>query len=322
MTLGNIKRFSFLLSVILIVLNPGVCGQKLSIETVIDTNRILLGDQIELNYVINKKDGIAIDLPKFSDTLTDGIEILGEPAIDSERIDRENWKIRMELLITSFDTGIYYIPPQPVVFRDESYSDTLYSRPTYLEVLGVKIDTTNTVRDIKGPEAVPVTFLEIVTYVLPVLLVAILVYLVVLYFIRRKKKKPLFKPARPEEPADITALRELDKIKAQKLWQQNKVKEYYTRITYIVRWYIEKRFEIPALEQISTEILEDLKRQKLDDIDFTNLDQLLNLADMVKFAKGIPDPDENITHLDNAYSFIKKTRSRTNDIHNDGSNKA
>jgi Ca-activated chloride channel family protein len=133
----------------------------------------------------------------------------------------------MELLITSFDTGIYYIPPQPVVFRDESYSDTLYSRPTYLEVLGVKIDTTNTVRDIKGPEAVPVTFLEIVTYVLPVLLVAILVYLVVLYFIRRKKKKPLFKPARPEEPADITALRELDKIKAQKLWQQNKVKENY-----------------------------------------------------------------------------------------------
>ncbi|MBA7625810.1 hypothetical protein ES703_33242 [subsurface metagenome] len=115
-------------------------------------------------------------------------------------------------------------------------------------------------------------------------------------------------PSKPEEPAHITAFRELDKIKARKLWQQKQVKEYYTRITYIIRWYIFKRFGIHALEETSDEILYYIKSLGLNDLNLQNLEYLLNLADLVKFAKGEPDPEENIIHLDNAYDFIKKTK--------------
>lgn len=307
------NRLIVILSVFIFVLNLNSVAQKLTVETTIDTNRITLGDQIGLNYIIHKKNDIRIQLPDISDTLIDGIEIIGTPVIDSTKIDNENWEVSLVLTITSFDTGLYYIPPQAIAFNDDLFSDTLFSKATYLEVIGVSIDTTNTVRDIKGPDSVPVTVGEVLMYAIPILLIVALAYFAFIYFRRRKSEQPIFKPAKPEEPAYITALRELDKIKAQKLWQQNKVKEFYTSITHVIRWYIEKRFNIPALEQVSDEILELVRIQKLDDINYSNLESLLNLADLVKFAKGNPDPEENMIHLDNAYDFLKKTRENISD---------
>ena len=289
-------------------------AQKLSVETSIDTNIITIGDQIGLNYTIEKKKDLVTKLPFFTDSLTEGVEIIGEPRIDSSSIKDDLLRINIGLTITSFDTGLYYLPPQAIVYSDQGYWDTLMSRATYLMVKGVPIDTTYTVRDIKGVEKMPLTILEILIYVGILLVVVALIILTIYYFKRKKEDKPLFKPLKPEEPAYITALRELDKIKAQKLWQQKQVKEYYTRITYIIRWYIEKRFSVAALEQTSDEILYKIRKLDIDNINFTNLESLLNLADLVKFAKGEPDPEENILHLDNAYDFIKKTKEINSEI--------
>jgi hypothetical protein len=282
--------------------------QKLSVETLLDTNIITLGDQIDLHYNIEKRKGVQLRLPDFGDTLVNGIEVIGKPIIDSSKIDDQLWQITVALKITSFDTGIYCIPPQPIIFYDQNYSDTLLSRAAYLMVQGVALDTTNNVRDIKAPATVPVTITEILFYAVPILLIAILGYFLYVYFRRKKANEPMFKPLRPEEPAYITALRELDKIKAQKLWQQKQIKDYYTRITHVIRWFIEKRFNIAALELTSDDILKHIRLEKLDNINYVNLESLLNLADLVKFAKGEPDPEENITHLENAYDFIKKSK--------------
>ena len=196
-------------------------GQKLSVETLLDTNTIKLGDQIGLKYNIEKKSDVRIKLPVISDTLVKGVEVIGKPVIDSSKINNELWQITLAMKITSFDTGIYYLPPQPIIYTEKGYTDTLLSRAAYLMVQGVPIDSTNTIRDIKGPAPEPVSLLEILLYAIPVLVLGILVYLVILYYKKKKKNEPLFKPLRPEEPAHITALRELDRIKAQKLWQQN-----------------------------------------------------------------------------------------------------
>lgn len=289
-------------------------GQKLSVETSIDTNRITLGDQISLNYLIEKKKDLSVILPDFSDTLVDGIEVIGDPLIDSIKIDKETWRITLGLTITSFDTGIYYIPPQPIVFTEELGFDTLFSRPTYLEVAGVALDSTMTVRDIKSQARVPIALTEILIILIPLLILAAIVYILVRYFRKKNKVVPEIKKLNKEEPPYITALRELDKIKAQKLWQQKQVKEYYTRITHVIRWYIEKRFFVNALEQTTDEILDHISSQRLDHINYANLKALLNLADLVKFAKGNPDPEENFVHLDNAYDFVKKTKTDAEEV--------
>jgi hypothetical protein len=294
-----------------ILLNAAVnqlSGQKLSVETLLDTNIIAIGDQIDLHYNIEKREGVQLRLPDFSQPLVAGIEIIGNPVIDSTEIENNLWQINVAVKITSFDTGLYCIPAQPIVFRDRNFSDTLLARAAYLMVQGVPIDTTLTVRDIKTIASAPVTLLEILFYVIPIILVALIGYLLYRYLRRRKTNGTVLKPLKSEEPAYITALRELDKIKAQKLWQQKHIKDYYTRITYVIRWYIKKRFNIDALETTSDEILRHIKTENLDNINYVNLESLLNLADLVKFAKGQPDPEENITHLDNAYDFIKKSR--------------
>ena len=296
---------------IVILLLPGVnslLAQKLWIETNIDTNTITLGDQVHLQYTLEKRKDILTKLPFFADTLTRGVEIIGEPVVDSSEFKNDMLRINIDLTITSFDTGLYYLPPQSIIYTDQDFSDTLFARPTYLQVKGVPIDTTYTVRDIKEFEKMPVTLFEVILYSGILLLTAVLAFLIYYYLKRKKQEKPLFKTLKPEEPAYITALRELDRIKAQKLWQQKQIKEYYTRMTFIIRWYIEKRFSIPALEQISDEILFHIKNSGIDNINFSNLEKLLNLADLVKFAKGEPNPEENILHLDNAYEFIKKTK--------------
>ena len=134
------------------------------------------------------------------------VDMPGKPF---SKLDKESWNLSLEFLITSFDTGIYYIPPQPFVFTTAGITDTLMSRATYLEVKGVALDTTNTVRDIKAQATEPVTIGEVATYAIPALLLVAVIVLLVLYFRKRKEDQPLFKPVKPEEPPYITALREL-----------------------------------------------------------------------------------------------------------------
>jgi hypothetical protein len=285
-----------------------VIGQKLSIEAKIDTNKISIGDQIGLSYRILKEKGLVMRYPALQHNITDKIEIVGNPVVDSSEIEGSGEQVLIKCVITSFDTGMYYIPPQSFLVKHGTTYDTVHSNATYLEVVGVPIDTTNTIRDIRGPENAPVSFAEILPYLLIILIVALIVSAIVYFYYKRKGKHIELRPAKPEEPPYITALRELDKIKSQKLWQQKQVKEYYTRITYVIRWYISKRFSILALEQTSEEILDHIKSLKLDKVNHQNLESLLNLADLVKFAKGEPDPNDNIIHLDNAYDFIKQTK--------------
>jgi hypothetical protein len=303
-----LRRIIVTFSFILLFHFDSIFGQNITIETTIDTNRITVGDQIGLKYNFVKENWVQVELPVLSNTITEGIEIIGIPVIDSVPEGNKTSKINLKYTITSFDTGMYYIPSMPFVIHKQYGVDTIFSKASYLEVVGVAIDTTGTIRDIKAPASVPLTFMELLPYIFGVLVLALIIYFLVKYYKYRKAKISTIIPLKKAEPVHLTALRELDKIKAQKLWQQKQVKEYYVRITHVIRWYISKRYNIPALEETSDEILEQLTFLNLNQKNYKELEDLLNLADLVKFAKGEPNPDENIIHLDNAYDFIKRTK--------------
>jgi hypothetical protein len=176
----------------------------------------------------------------------------------------------------------------------------------------MKIDTTKGPVDIKIPYAAPMTLKEVIPYILGIILIAAIIFFIFYYIKWKKKNVPLFvRPEKPAEPAHVIALRELDRIKAQKLWQQEKIKQYYSEVSDTIRLYIQNRFEIQALEQTSAETIGVLKFRK-DLVDSASLDQLqhiLSLADLVKFAKYSPLPDDNNQTLMNAYFFVNQTRN-------------
>ncbi|MCK4749829.1 MAG: hypothetical protein KAT15_22390, partial [Bacteroidales bacterium] len=81
-----------------------------------------------------------------------------------------------------------------------------------------------------------------------------------------------------------------------------------TRLTEITRLYIERQYGIPAMERITEEILEAFRRSNTEDSLLDDmLKELLELADLVKFAKEDPLPVDNHTNLNNAYIFVQKT---------------
>ena len=92
------------------------------------------------------------------------------------------------------------------------------------------------------------------------------------------------------EPADVIALRELEQLREEKPWVNKQVKLYYIRLTEILRIYIERRYHIMALEQTTDEILaspEKIRTARINSL--KSLASILKLADLVKFAKVIPD---------------------------------
>jgi hypothetical protein len=285
-------------------------AQPVTIDASLDTNRILIGDQVRMSIEVIKPANSVIIFPKFGNTLTDEIEIIEKTGIDSSELENDRISLLQEVTLTAFDSGLLYIPRMDFIYRSEGYTDTLSSSANYLEVIPVKIDTTGTIRDIKGLYKSPYSFGELLPFILILLFAGLLIWFINYYLKKKKKDEPILRKPKSPEPAHIIAIRELDKLKAEKLWQQNKVKLFYTRLTIIIRTYIERRFYIRAMEQTTTEILEEFQGRNIQNVDYEILEQLLNLADLVKFARSQPLPDENMTHMDNAYAFVKNTKQQ------------
>jgi len=294
-------------------------SQEIKVEAKLDSIAIEIGDQVWLNLKVTQPKDDKIIFPAIKDTIIKGIDVLETTGIDTQQTGNQILTTQ-KLLITAFDDSIYSIPP----FAFRHGNDTLFSNPLILSVKGVdldsaeiaKIDTAQMLKvfDVKPPINTPFTFKEFFQryykLILIILGVLIIVALVVFYFIRRAANKPFIKlPEKPKEPAHVIALRALDELKAKKLWQADNQKLYYSELTEILRQYIEDRFHIPTFERTSYELLESLGAQKLLSQElFNELKQTLSLADLAKFAKYKPLPDENDLSLKNSYKLVETTK--------------
>ena len=172
------------------------------------------------------------------------------------------------------------------------------------------VDTTSTdIRDIAGILRQPYTFWEIFRWVL--LGLAILAVAVAAWFAvkRLKAHKPLISiPQAPPLPPDTKALQALESLRQRQLWQQGKVKEYHTDLTDILRNYLEEAYHIQSTEMTSDQTLDALQESPANVADSVSLmRQVLQTADMVKFAKSEPLPYQHDLSLTNAVNFIRLT---------------
>lgn len=284
-------------------------AQLITIETTLDTNTITLGKTTQLTYTIKKQTNDVVQLPVFKDTISDGIEIVGNVSVDSSGIEDNKEILKQTLKITSFETGMRYLSAQPFVINSPYGRDTVMSNPSYLKVVGVAIDSSGTIRDINNIEWVMPTLADLLPFILSAIGLGLIIFLVVYFWPGKRHKEKEEILLKPTDPPHILALRELDKLKAQKLWQNRQIKEYYTKLTEIIRTYIENQFGVPAMEESTSEIVQDVKKTGIDTkINMSQLEELLNLADLVKFARGEAQPEENVEQLEVAYNFVRSSR--------------
>ncbi len=305
----NIKIISFLA---LVLIASTSYAQRIKATASIDSTNILLGDQVKLFLEIDHPKNIKIQFPRVPDTLAGYVEVLNRFEPDTFELDDETFQKQIQAyLITSFDSGSYRIPPFWFKVDLEGRIDSIPTNGVTLNVHTLPIDTTRGPTDIKMPYDAPVTLKEVIPYILGIILLGAILFFIFYALRRKKNNQPLFVlPKKPKEPAHVIALRELDRIKKEKLWQQGKSKQFYSEVTETLRKYIEDRFDIPAMEQTSDETIESFRNKPglLKDRTFENLRNTLKLADLAKFAKYRPLPDDDNMTLVNAYFFINDTK--------------
>jgi hypothetical protein len=283
-------------------------AQQTLIDVKIDSAAILIGEQTVLHLTVttDKDKDVRLLIPR--DTLMAGVEVLEVPKADSSLIENDRLLIKQNILVTSFDSSLYLLPPFKVV----DGVDTIYSNQVALKVstIPVNVDKPEEFYDIKDVWKPPFVLADYYPWIFGVLFVLFLIC-VIAYVVKRMRNRQSiipFKKPEPKLPPHEQAIKELDEIKQQKLWQQGLNKEYYTLITETLRRYIVERFGINAMEMTSGEIL-DLIHKHTDTLSvYDNLKQIMELADFVKFAKWSPLPDENDLSMMNAYLFVNQTK--------------
>ncbi len=301
-----IKTFTFFLC--LLISNLLYSQNKAELKVKIDSTDILIGDQIKYNIDLKFQKDQKIAFPDLSEFFPEKIEIVKQSKIDTVFIDNIV-NLQKNVIITSFDTGYYKIPELKSYFKNNNKLDSIVSEPMFFKVYSVKIDTTKAIKDIKAPIEAPVTFKEILPYLL-IGIAAIILLLVIIYIVRKiKRKEPILKINKPKEPPYIVAIRELTKLKNQKLWQDGKIKSFHTKLTDIIRTYLFDRYKVRTYERTSTEILQSLKISDFnDDNSLKLLQEMFYISDLVKFAKYLPIASDNEMCFDNAMKFIENTK--------------
>ena len=283
-------------------------AQRPLIDVAIDSAAILIGEQTTLHLTVTADKDRPVQIVIPNDTLMTGVEVLNLSKADSTEIENDRLVIKQDVLITSFDSSLYLLPPLKVI----DGVDTVYSNQVALKVstIPVNADKPEEFNDIKTVWKPPFVWADYYPIIYGILL-ALFLICVIAYIVKRiRAKKSLipFKKEEPKLPPHEQAIKELDEIKQQKLWQQGRSKEYYTLITDTLRKYIEERFGINAMEMTSGEILDLIRKNSEAQSVYENLRQILQLADFVKFAKMNPLPDENDLSMMNAYLFVNQTK--------------
>lgn len=302
-----------ILSILSIIISLSAMPQSVLVEAHIDSADIYIGDQAEYTVRVTQPPDIFLYMPEYVDTLYSKIEILSQTAVDTTLEETGEMVLTKSYTITSFDTGYYQIPPYYLEYETGQGKKRFYSEYVPLRVRRVDItppDSTDVIFDIIGPEKIGYSVGEILPWVLLALALAIAARLIYKYLPGRKEKEEESGPPIPEEPIHIITFRALDKLEKKQLWQSGKVKEYYSELTEILRYYIEVRYNIRALEMTSEEILTGLGYKDVSHDNKSILRALLQNADLSKFAKYKHNAETNKSALNKAREFVKATYQR------------
>lgn len=281
------------------------------VEQLQKRDSILIADQLRYGFQLNDvEDGTRIFLPELADTLMRDVDVIKGWQIDTLKTHKKpslRYDISGSIVIAPWEEGEYHLPRLAVRRVSPSGAvDTLVFDEQVMDVRTMPVDTaTFVIKDVKEPVNYPVTFAEVLPYILGFLGVAALIAGIVAWIVARKKKK---EQEQHKEPAYIVALRKLDKFRGDKFWAPEKQKIYYSGITDALREYIEARFEVDAMEMTTAEIFDALKGAKDITPDLYNeTKDLFELADFVKFAKHTVSDDENAKALPSAVRFVTST---------------
>ena len=235
---------------------------EISVKATLEPNEILIGQQSTYKLELIQPATEKVSWPQFSDTLATNVQILEKLKTDTAKISDGRISITTEYLVSSYDSGFYYVPE----FLFETATEKVTSNPVGLTVNTVQVnEQTDDINAEKNIMSAPFSWIELARWsgigLAAVLIIAIIV-LLLMRFVFNKKVTIL--PETPEVvlPAHVVALQKLEQIKTEKIWQQGQIKQFYTDITDVIREYLSGAYFINAMEMTTDEIVALVKKNK------------------------------------------------------------
>jgi len=269
----------------------------------VDKTRIMIGDQIHATIKIDLNNGAEWKNAEtvWPDTMK-GMEIVSGPvwSKDNPSATLATW------VVTFFDTGIVRIPRLPLIIERQGQLDTTFTLDIPIIVNAVEPDSSG-LKAIKDIYVQPFSPGYYKRYI-PHAIVFMLILAGLIFWLRRRQRKQVI-----AAPAPIPLLPHewaydaLNTLAEQKLWQHGEVKEHYTYLTAILREYLERRYGIRAMEQTSDQIIDQLRFRLMNETLLQDTEELLSVADLIKFAKADPGMDIHAATIERVRSFVKLT---------------
>ena len=282
----------------------------IEVQSEVDTSTITIGDRIKYSITIDRDKDLRIMKP--GEGLNLGMfEIkdykFHDPAEKDGRLIE-----KYEFTISVYDTGKFTIPPFPVAYfpvdTSQQYKIIEASAIDIYVQSVISGDDAKELKDIKFPLYIPFNYFFWISMAVVVIFVIVIAYLGYLLWKRRKEKGFLFSPPPPPRPAHEIALEALEELYQSSLLDEKQYKEFFSRLSEIIRTYLEGRYFFDALEETTSETMRDAKKH----VDETNLlddlENILELSDLIKFAKYIPQEKEVEEAKDQSLNFVNATK--------------
>ncbi len=285
-------------------------AQDVVVEAKMDSVAIFIGQQIGLTFTVIAPESLTVQMPmlKPREYITPGVEVVEIQPDDTTRANGSK-TITRKILLTSFDEDAYKIPSQTIKVGQKDYQ----TNPLALKVLTVDVDTLNLDAFFppKDVQDNPFLWSEWSRLFLMSVIMFVLIAIGIYLYIRYKQNKPIISRILTIKhiPPHQKALSAIEQIKQEKMQNTGDQKLYYTKLTETLRLYIEERFGFSAMEMTSTEIIQHLQENG-DAKMITELRDLFEVADLVKFAKHSALINENDLNLVNAINFIDQTKTQ------------
>ena len=272
-----------------------------TVETKLEPASARIGDLFQLKVAIHDGGDAKIEWPHFlSDSLA--FQLL---SIDSSGMLPQERVFNLAL----YDTGKYLLPPLPVILHRADSRETLFTQHAQVEIVSILPDTASAPQPIKGVRSLPLTFRDMLAWT-PWLLALLLVAAAIYFYRRFRKQQQPEKYKAPEIilPAHELALRELIALRDNKYPERGMLREFFTEISEILRRYMERRYEFPALEMTTWDLEQELSRERYPQILVHQSLPVLRESDLVKFAKYLPEWENCTEHLERAFEIVQATR--------------
>lgn len=280
----------------------------------VEPDSIGIGDRFDVVIDVDRDLVQVVEFPTFNPPPQSGLEVVESHPVDTLRRDGRHLSLRKRYTLAAFEEGKWNLGRPAVLYADKNIVDTLWARDSlYLEVATFQIDSTSqSIYDVKPQWNLPFRFGEVSGYAqwgaLALVLLLAAAYALKRYLESRGKRLgDLFRPS-PPQPPHVVAIKALEALHHQKLWQNNKHKQYYSALTDILRTYVAARWGFGAMEMTSDEIIETMRAEELPDKARMDLTAILRDADLVKFAKATPEAEQNEADYLKAYYFVEETK--------------